>query len=303
MIKTVNQLTGLLGIPKKDLVELSKRWGGRYRVWPLKQGSKSRTVEQPPEALRRVQQLLVERLFRRLPWPPFMVGGLPRMSPTTNAMHHQNAYVAFKTDIRQCFPSITRSLIATSLVSKFGFGRDVATIISYIVTYENHIPTGAVTSTYVSNCVMCFLLQHHYEQCLEVGATMTVYIDDVVISIKKSSDNLDLLQPIAQALCATLRRNGLKPHPSKTGWMKKGREPILITGINSGNRIGIPSSYLESVLLLAIRTSSFRECPSLHGKLTYIKNVNNIQYYRVTRRAVTIRQLQSNIEKINHLER
>ena len=121
---------------------------------PKRRGGE-RTIHAPSEGLKTLQRRILHRMLNPLPVHPAATGFTPGRSIVDNARPHAGLSVVINIDLANFFPSITaeRSRITRDAFRGIGWGKDAASILARICTYEGRLPQGAPTSPAISNLV------------------------------------------------------------------------------------------------------------------------------------------------------
>src|SRR5262249_50809637 len=120
-------------------------------------------------------------------------------SIVTNAAGHVGKPFVANVDIKEFFPSIGPAAIA-NLLHQRGFGIQLATAVSRLVTLRGGLPQGAPTSPMLSNLYLAKFDSGLAEKCEKRGFTYSRYADDITISGGSREGLLEMLRLTANRL-------------------------------------------------------------------------------------------------------
>jgi hypothetical protein len=199
------------------------------------------------EPLKRVQRKLVDRVLSRAIFPAYLHGGIrdvksPR-SIYSNAAVHAGARFVILQDIRNFYPSISKSHVDALFRGLFGFGVSVAALLASICTREGSAPQGASTSGYIANLVFWDVEPKIVKDLLDRGFQYSRFADDITISCGRepSSDELsDIVSTITGMLAAKgCHQKRAKLHMRVRGQGIKGHDAtfqsVTVTGLSVFN--------------------------------------------------------------------
>ena len=154
----------------------------KYSVSAIpKKDGKMRTVEAPNEELKAIQKNILKHLDRIFK-EPWLISGRKGKSYIDNArVHAGNTYV--KTlDIKSFYENCRRSSVYRMFANKFLMAPDLAGVLTDLVVYENHVPTGAPTSQAITYFVFHDAFRAINELALKYECKFTIYVDDITFS-------------------------------------------------------------------------------------------------------------------------
>lgn len=222
--------TSLISFTIDDLVKLSKD-ESNYRTFPVKnEDGKSRLVQEPKPRLQKIHSR-IGFLLSRIQVPDYLHSGIRGRSYVTNAASHPMGLPAVKIDIKKFYTSVLKVKVYHLFLDVFKCRADVAGLISDLLTYNGHLPTGSASSLIVAYYSyknmfdeLDALARHH-------DLTMSCYVDDLTFTGIKA--NKHFLSKV-RLLIAT---HGLKSHKTHSF---RGEQPRVITGVcntQSGCRV------------------------------------------------------------------
>lgn len=185
-IRQVKHLHSVLGTSAKEIAEVLDAPARYYEelllVDPLKP-DKARVVVNVKGAMRGLQT----RLYRRVLLPKLKPslhshGGVHGRSIKTNVEQHLGSAYAFRTDIRNFYPSIHFRRIYRLFTERFGCSPDVARVCTQICTYRHHLALGLICSPILADQVLSRVDRRIGGACAKAGLVYTRFVDDVAIS-------------------------------------------------------------------------------------------------------------------------
>ena len=189
-----------------SLRELAPEADERYHVYPLVSGKskkKKRWIEAPDSELKATQRWLLDNWLYHLPPTGFAHGFVPGRSILTNAAEHVGRRWVVTADVRDFFPSITATRIATCLAELELEDADRSAVVQ-LVTRRGRLPQGAPTSPHLANLVARTLDLRLSGLARQHDWTYTRYADDLTFSAG-SPDSPDTGMPPHELLWAIER--------------------------------------------------------------------------------------------------
>lgn len=160
-IGSIAALSRHLGLSEAHLRSVLKRVGPRaYRRLKRKDDKVDTGGRLPPKVtyspepwLRDVQDLIKDRLLRRVRFPPYVVGGVPGRDLRTAVARHVHARSLLSFDVARCFESTSMEQVRRIFARFFRFPPEVSQALVALTTVHGHVPRGALTSSYLANLV------------------------------------------------------------------------------------------------------------------------------------------------------
>ncbi|WP_372017753.1 reverse transcriptase family protein [Pseudoxanthomonas sp. 10H] len=177
-LKGVGQLADRLLLKPEGLDALVRLEGG-YKVW-IKE---DRPVQEALPPLRRIHRRIAT-LLRRIQPPDYRHSGVRSKSFISNANQHLAPHASLKLDISKFYPSTTIHHVWKFFARRMRCAPDVAAILANLCCYQKkHLPTGGVHSEVLAFFCHKGMLDALNERVQERGGTMTVYVDDIVVTM------------------------------------------------------------------------------------------------------------------------
>ncbi len=270
-LKGLGQLADRLQITSEELSALVEVRGG-YSVWE----QNGRVVQAARPLLRKIHAR-VATLLRRVASPNYRYSGVRDKSFISNAGQHIAPHASLKLDISKFYPSTSVHHVWKFFAHRMHCAHDVAAILAALCCFQKrHLPTGGVHSEVLAFYCHKGMLDALNERVLGRGGVMTVYVDDIVITMPGACAS-DLLW--ADRLISRARLTMNRRKSRVIGAMKE----KLITGVRIyRGEIHAPAGQHRKVKLLhqAIATAADGEdvtsrIRSLQGHLDHIAQIDS----------------------------
>lgn len=279
----------------------------RYRRYPIEKPKGGRRwIEEPCEGLKQVQSFISRILSDYRAAHPCATGFIENRSTALHARYHAGARAAIVVDIRDFFPSITRSQVLEAL----GFGpklmgttdgwanpfanwtRNAHEMLADLVLhpYNDRLPQGAPSSPPMANLVAVKLDKKVRELVSEQFEeprfwNYSRYADDMVLSTRQDCSEQEL-QEAYLILLDAIRSMGWRPAPEKTKrWRAWEEGPLTICGIEvpreRGGELRLPRSQRRRVRSAVHHYQTDDADDRDRGLLAYAYTVTGNYAYRV----------------------
>lgn len=182
---------------------------------------KPRDIQSPEAVLKRVQTRLADLLVR-IELPDYLHSARKGCSYKSNARAHDFGHSVARVDIKKFYERAHVSYIQRYFLDELKCSSDIAHRLTELVSYKNKLPTGSPASPIMSFLAYRPMFEELHALARSMDLTMTVYVDDVVVSGPGLASRF--IQP-AQAIIA---RYGLCAHKFSTTCAGL---PIVITGL------------------------------------------------------------------------
>lgn len=182
---------------------------------------KPRHIQSPEAVLKRVQARMADLLVR-IELPDYLHSARKGRSYKSNARVHPFGHSVAKVDIKKFYERAHVSYIHRYFVDELRCSSDIAHRLTQLVTYGTRLPTGSPASPIMSFLAYRSMFEELYALALSMGLTMTVYVDDVVVS---GPGRASWFIAPARAIIA---RHGLSAHKFSTTCAGL---PTVITGL------------------------------------------------------------------------
>ena len=248
------QLANLLGFEESFLRCLASavqnpatrsKYINEFTVVDSRKDRKPRDVISIRGDFRTVQRRIYERILSQVIKPgPSSHGGIRGKSIKSNAESHLGNVYAYQTDIANFFPSIHRDRVRSVLQNYVG-SRDVAELLAQLVTLDDHLALGLVTSPILAEAVIQPVDTRISGACRKMGLTYSRFVDDICISGSFPIDK----SGIPSMVHSILQSNGFQIRAEKDRFISLSTDLFSLTGIEiRKNRLRVPQRYIDDLV-------------------------------------------------------
>ena len=238
-IPDLDSLSELLGFPLYQIREVSESASKFYVPGKniIKSDGSTRETIKAIEPLASIQSAIREKILNSITFPHYLQGSIkdqndPRDYIKDTEMHSGVGFIR-TIDIERYFPNINPLNIYAIWSVCFGFPSNVSECLTKLTTVNNELPTGAVTSSDLSNLVFFNSEPTLVKSLNELGFTYSRYIDDITISSNKNITPAMLGEALV-LISRMLREKGLKINRRKSRKFEKDfkNRKIQVHGLN-----------------------------------------------------------------------
>ncbi len=126
-----------------------------YKKIIIRQKDKERCLYEPNIEIKYIQKFILHSILykciKKYNFTQNVTGFLKDTNILDNAHPHLNKIVIIKMDIKDFFPTITRTMIFNAFRRYNKFSYEYSYILSKLVTFNNSLPQGAPTSPFLAN--------------------------------------------------------------------------------------------------------------------------------------------------------
>ncbi|MCY4284141.1 MAG: reverse transcriptase family protein [Thiotrichales bacterium] len=175
------RLASLLFIGKAKLRTLADG-GALYRHFTRPKASGGLRVISAPRGDLKSVQARIAKLLRRIETPDYLFAPVPGRSYVDNAATHLGAMSIRGLDIEDFFPNCTAKRAFWFFHVRMECSRDVAAVLTRIVTHEGALPQGSPCSPILAYWCYVDMWERIARIVQDAGCTLSVYADDVTVS-------------------------------------------------------------------------------------------------------------------------
>lgn len=231
----VTELARRLGVSSVQLQEVPVRYWW-HRI--AKRSGGTRLLHSPNPELKKLQRLLLRRVFAKLKAHPAAKGFRRGESVVTHARLHVGQKVIVRMDIRDFFKWTKWDRIR-SYFRKIGWNRRATSLLLRLTTYKG-LPQGAPTSPILSNLVNYRMDARLAGLATRSNAIYSRYADDLIFSFDR--DDRRFIRGVVRRVRRILAANGYRMHGRpKLKWMRP-HQPQTITGLVVNKKVQLPRS-------------------------------------------------------------
>lgn len=228
VLGNVNEVAALLGVSPKQLRWLSVADFGHYHSFLLeKKSGAARLIDAPKPQLKAAQRKIYELLLKKQPLHPAAHGFCPGKNVRDHAARHCGKQTVLGMDVANFFPSVSARRVC-GLFKSWGYGEDVALLLTTLTTYNGHLPQGAPTSPALANLVFTHADARLAGLARRFGAEYSRYADDMTFSGGQAFQRK--LSAFSKAVQGIVKEEGFALNHNKTRQMRHGRRQV-VTGL------------------------------------------------------------------------
>lgn len=179
-LQSQKKLCKLLRVGKNKLKQLTQS-ESLYREKQVILKKKERSIVKPRPELKIVQKR-IEDILKRIKIPTYIQSPVKNRSYITNAQVHINAKQVRNLDIEKYFTSTSSKFVYYFFYKYMKCSKDVAAIITKLVTYKGCLPTGSLSSPIISYYSHIDMWEKINNLVKNENCTLSVYLDDITIS-------------------------------------------------------------------------------------------------------------------------
>lgn len=187
----------------------------------IESGGKMRDLVYPEGRLRAVHERLRFHLSK-IAQPSYLMSPRKGKAQRDNAAAHLCSAEYLTLDLKQFYPSTTRSMIRSSLVSQFGMSGDVAGLIAHVATTDDAAFFGSPLTPVLASLVHRPMFDAIADLCLADDLSYSVWVDDLTVSGERITGQFRSSVRDAVAV------RGLRSHKLQ---VRTGNRPVFITGV------------------------------------------------------------------------
>lgn len=278
-IKTIEELTQLLGMDKNKLVFLANNADKYYWIKREIIKGKERVFHVATGDLKKVQKSIHNKLLKNILLPKTMMGCRKGGSTKKNAeIHANNKGFVMSLDIEDFFPSISSKRV-WELFFDLGFSSEVSMLLTKLLTRWGKLPQGVCTSGYIAHLIIIPMEKRFKKLCELHEFKCSFYVDDITISGSRKVKNFKNL------FCKIIEQEGFKDKKKKRKISGSNeRQEVNKLVINSGK----PNVFREKKRLVRAKIHNFKKYElsnldqenvkklrgSLLGEIKYIQSIN-----------------------------
>ena len=265
------KLLDLFYIKNYKTLEILSADSGNYKVYDILNKNKptKRTIEEPKEILKRIHKQF-NNLLQRIDVPDFVKAGRKGSCYVDNGNAHINGKYFYCTDVEKFFPHAKQEKVLQFLLYDLKISPDIAQLLSNLLTYNNHLPTGSPSSQILTYWAYRQTMCKIYEKACELGINMTLFVDDLTFSSSK---------PIPEAfknfVRVRLEKEGLTINKKKSKSYDSNKyKKVTGTVISPNNKLLVPNRLQHKIYLLKNKEQkSDKEILSLKGMLNSARQI------------------------------
>lgn len=253
----------------KLLYTISNHAEKHYKVFKIpKRNGGYRTIYEPDYTLKSIQRNILNNVLNERITSSYAKAYKKGLSLVDNATPHLNKKVILKLDIKDFFPSIDFLKVYKKAFPRNMYPEAVASLLTNLTTYNNFLPQGTPTSSYISNLVLRSFDIKVGNFCEDRNISYTRYCDDMTFS--GSFDTKEVITFVKNALY----KEGFILNKQKIKIIKPNKAQI-VTGIVCNEKLSIPRPYKKAIRQSMYYINKY----GLDNHLKHIKNLDDKTTY------------------------
>lgn len=267
-----SDLAQLLGI-ESGVLRNEVCFDSQYFVFYRKKSSSGKRTVAYPKGKQLVQiQKVLFKYLNRIERPEWVKSGRKGESYITNAAVHVERSYGMKSDISSFYDSVAYNRIRKLFREELEMSPDVAEIVTRMVTYKRHLPTGGKASMLIAYFAYEDMFQQIYRVAEEQGIVFTLYVDDLSFSADRRIE-----AEFFNGIHGIVAKYGLKAKWSKTEFYSNdGYREYTGVGIKDGKMI-LPNDrrldIIENFKACQTNPDDVKLLASLNGKLNAARQI------------------------------
>ena len=267
----------------REIYSISNKVESNYKKFKIsKRSGGYRTIYEPNYTLKFLQKQILDKILSKMEISKYAKAYKKNISLIDNAKPHINKKIILKLDIESFFDNITFLNIYKKCFSSNLYPKQIGTLLTSLVTYNDYLPQGAPTSAYISNLVMRDFDEIVGNWCSNKNIDYTRYSDDMTFS------GDFIVGEVISFVRKNLYKLGLKLNNKKIHVVTQ-TSSQNVTGIVVNKKLQVPSKYrkrirqeiyfikkfgLESHLRKINMLDKEKYLSSLYGKILYVLQIN-----------------------------
>lgn len=244
-----------------------------YKVYSIDNKNKptKRKIEEPKDLLKAFHRRF-NALLQRINVPDFVKAGRKGSCYVDNGKAHINGKYFFCSDVEKFFPSSRKQKVFQFLFYDLKMGNDIASLLTNILTFDNHLPTGAPSSQLLTYWAYKKTFNDIYEKALSMDICMTLFVDDLTFSSSKP-----IPADFKRYVISRLKSEGLSVNKKKTKTYSINQyKKTTGTVISPDNKILVPNKLQHKIYILKHKEDkTSKEIMSLKGMINSARQIKS----------------------------
>lgn len=269
----------------KLLYTITNNLKTNYTIYKIKKTNGGyRTIYNPQPTLKHIQRQILKNILNNKNISKYATAYYQGTNLKNNAINHVNKEIILKLDIKDFFENISFINVYNSCFDLGYFPKSVGTLLTYLCTYNDHLPQGAPTSPAISNLIMKDFDETIGFWCQTNNITYTRYCDDMTFS--GTFDPSKIIKKVQKRLSF----QGLELNKDKIHVIPNSQQQV-VTGIVVNKKIQTPKNYRKKIrqeiyylkkfgIISHLKTINFQGLPdqyiaNLYGRIMYVLQIND----------------------------
>jgi len=181
-------LTKVLGLKDTNQLKKLKENSDSFFFIAKKEKKRDGTIRityDVKSELKLVHKKITRKLLKKVNYPDYLKGSLPKRDYLDNADAHTNSKCIITEDIKNFFHSISKDIVISVWKNIFHFPHDVAETLAELITYKGFLVQGCIASSYIANLALWYKEPELVKELHARGFIYTRYVDDISVSSKR----------------------------------------------------------------------------------------------------------------------
>lgn len=265
------------------IYSISNNINNNYKIHKIKKrNGKIRIIYEPNYVLKNIQRKILNNILNNKKISKYAKAYHKDINLIDNALPHLNKEYILKLDIENFFDNINFLDIYNSCFPIEYFPKSIGMLLTYLCCYNDYLPQGAPTSSYISNLVMKDFDEEIGKFCEKNNISYTRYSDDMTFSCDTNP------KFIIKKVRKLLSNLGLEINYNKIHIINNSNRQS-VTGIVVNEKIQTPNNYrkkirqemyyikkygVDSHLKFLNCNNKEKYLSSLYGKINYVLQIN-----------------------------
>ena len=225
----------------KELYSISNNIEDNYKIFKIKKrNGKYRTIYEPNSTLKYIQRQILNNILNERKISKYAKAYHKGLSLKDNAIPHINKEIILKLDLENFFDNISFIDVYNTCFPIEYYPKSIGMLLTYLVTYKDHLTQGSPTSAYISNLVMRDFDEQLGNYCNNLNVSYTRYSDDMTFS--GNFNPSDIIKKVNELL----KNTNLTLNKYKIHIITKNNKQ-LVTGVIVNKKLSIDISYRKKI--------------------------------------------------------
>lgn len=225
----------------KELYSISNNIEDNYKIFKIKKrNGKYRTIYEPNSTLKYIQRQILNNILNERKISRYAKAYHKGLSLKDNAIPHINKDIILKLDLENFFDNISFIDVYNTCFPIEYYPKSIGMLLTYLVTYEDHLTQGSPTSAYISNLVMRDFDEQLGNYCSILNVSYTRYSDDMTFS--GNFNPSDIIKKVNELL----KNTNLTLNKDKIHIITKNNKQ-LVTGVIVNKKLSTDITYRKKI--------------------------------------------------------
>ncbi len=260
-LANIDSLAEILDTTPHRLTDMSRRvreyWKPGANL-PKSDGT-VRATNDAKMPLKHWHRLIKSRILAPCFYPHYLHGSLQGRSIYSNGVTHTNSKILLNEDVKSFFPSTTFSNVKSVWKYFFNCNEKIADILTKLTTFDNSLPQGWITSSYIANLVFWDLEGELVLSFHKRGFRYTRLVDDITVSTQHKYSSKDL-NYLVSAINQMLRTKGYALNRGKHSLAPNYSRQSVNNQLVNNAKVGIPTEKRQIIRAQVHRLESDFSC-------------------------------------------